>query len=95
MDDYLEYVTFLPVTRKGRENSPVSIPKPKNNDFFKTKLEKGNYDINYVITLLKIIQNQNEKMKFNPRDFQFTLAQSLQKLICMLEVERDLKNLVS
>lgn len=91
MEDYSKFVTFLPVTKKSNEkNISTHVSNlQESSQFFRHKLNKGKYDINYVIMLLKIIQDQNEKMKLNPKDFQFTLAQSLQKLICMLEVERD------
>ena len=58
------------------------------NNLFGNVLNKGKYDINYVICLLRTILDQCNAMRRNPRDFQFTLQQSLLRLLAMLEVER-------
>ena len=61
----------------------------KTPAMFKNQLEHGKYDINYVITLLKIILNKCNAHLMSAKDLQFTLVQSLTKLIAMLETERD------
>ena len=63
------------------------------NIVFGTTLEKGKYDINYTIKLLTTILNQCDRMRMNPRDFQFTLQQSLQRLLAMIVTERNDYNL--
>jgi hypothetical protein len=63
----------------------------KANRYCDHYLEKGKYDIDYVINLLKIIMQKCEQMRMNPKDLQFTLWTSTQKLLSMLEVERDQK----
>lgn len=85
-------VTFLPVTINGKNFSSVTDllkSEDKMNSFLQYSLPKGKYDINYVINLLRIILDQCHKMKGSPRDLQFTLWISVQKLLSMLEVERD------
>lgn len=67
---------------------PIAEIKNKNQ-YLGHCLIKGKYDINYVITLLRIIMDQCYAMRLNPRDLQFTLWTSTQKLLAMLEVERD------
>ena len=79
LQSYEDHVEFLPMVRtEKRENSYIGH-----------SLAKGKYDINYIINLLKIIMTKCEEMKHNPRDLQFTLWTSTQKLLAMLEVERD------
>lgn len=82
-------VTFMPMI-KSHVPVDLSTLRPKNdNNYFGYSLKKGEYDINYVINLLKIIMTKCEGMKHNPKDLQFTLWTSTQKLLAMLEVERD------
>lgn len=50
---------------------------------------KGRYDINYVISLLRIIEGKCEKGKFRAEDLRFSLQQSCKQMIGYLEVERD------
>lgn len=68
---------------------PMMLPEPEPIIFMKRTIPQGKYDINYVITLLRIILDKCNEMRMQPRDFQFTLQQSLLSLIGMLEVERD------
>lgn len=84
---------------ENENNSLVYIPPKiysdnelvelKANNYFGNYLQKGKYDINYVINLLKIILQKCEQMKMNPKDLQFTLRTSTEKLLAMIEVERD------
>jgi hypothetical protein len=76
----------IPTIRSCNELAEI-----KANRYFGYYLEKGKYDIDYVINLLKIIMQKCEQMKMNPKDLQFTLWTSTQKLLSMLEVERDQK----
>lgn len=59
------------------------------NDFVGHSLEKGKYDINYVITLLQIIEKKCHEMQMQPRDLSFTLRESCKRLIAMLIVEKN------
>lgn len=64
----------------------------EKNEVLGYVLDKGKYDINYVIKILQIILEQCEIMRFSPRDLQFTLSQSLKRLLAMLIVERNQDN---
>lgn len=75
--NYEENVTFFPVTRLDNQNK-----------FYGHSLEKGKYDINYVINILKIIVEKCEQLKMRPQDLAFTLTESCKRLIAMLEVEK-------
>lgn len=101
MSDDNEDLKFLPMTMEDffpikMEDIPKHSLEPiyrsqknQTNEIYGHTLSKGKYDITYVITLLRIIHDQTEKMKLNPRDLSFTLTTSLKKLIAMLEVERE------
>lgn len=70
----------------------VAIRKPGISDRqFRESLEKGKYDINYVITLLRIIEGKCEAGKLSPSDLRFSLQQSCKEMIAHLETERDIK----
>jgi hypothetical protein len=59
------------------------------NKLYDHSLPKGQYDINYVIRLLRIIVDQVEKQKMNPSNIAFSLTESCKRLIAHLETERD------
>lgn len=100
--DYAELVdakTFFPITasqtitsiKRDKFSYPPITPEQLNQNkppFLRHTLPDI-YDINYVITLLKVILEQVEAQKFNPRDLQMTLNHSIKQLLGFLIVERD------
>ena len=52
-------------------------------------LKKAQYDINFVIRVLKDQLLMIDRAKFNPRDLPITLSHSIKSLLAFLEVERD------
>lgn len=67
------------------------IPKHlrEENEFLDKKLQKGKYDIDYVLTLLKMIHLKCHEMRMNPRNLQTTLQDGCLRLIANIETERD------
>lgn len=55
-------------------------------------LQKNKFDISYVISLLKTILRISDKLKMNPIQFQFTLVDSVKKLLANLEIEKNQVN---
>lgn len=93
-NEYKKYpnVTFLPITKVGKEICSIEdiSPSPdERNEFFQHSLPKGKYNIHYTINLLRILLDQIEKIKMNPRDIAFTLSSSIKRLLAMLEVESE------
>lgn len=77
-DNFEQFEMFPLATDK--ETTPIE----RNNT-----VRKGKYDIHYVINLLRSIEDQCHKYRLNPSTLQFSLQNSLQRMIAMLEVERD------
>ena len=78
---YQDQSTFYPLTR--------SQPIKRDKSLFLWHTLPDIYDINYVITLLRVILDQVEAQKFNPKDLQMTLNHSIKQLLGFLIVERD------
>ncbi len=78
----------LPDIYKEHLNFPLA-KKSTEIEFLNQKLKHGQFDIHYVIKLLRIINDQCIKHQLNPGELRFTLIHSLKKMIAMLEVERD------
>jgi hypothetical protein len=53
-----------------------------------TYVLKDNYNIDYVINILKTLLVQIEKNKLNPNMLSFTLTDSIGRLLAYLEVEK-------
>lgn len=77
----------VPQELKTNKIVPIHAQQEIPDDFPKNAVQKGVYDINYAITLLRSIEGMVDK--YNHYDLKFTLKTSLRKMICYLEVERD------
>lgn len=88
MTKYEGQVRFLPVEKSQTQEIQVMPDSEHNQEFLHHTLKKGQYDINYTITVLRIILDKCQSMRMNPQELQFTLTQSIQRLLAMLEVER-------
>ena len=56
-------------------------------------LQKGVYDINFCIHMLRQIQDHTDKYKFSSgADLALSLSYTLKKMIAHLEIERDSQN---
>lgn len=65
----------------NHDQLPVIYEKP-------TYVLKDNYNIDYVINILKTLLVQIEKNKLNPNMLSFTLTDSIGRLLAYLEVEK-------
>lgn len=85
---YGSAVTWMPFTINGQQMSIQDLNKKiPGNPFMNFTLPKGNYSIDYVINLIKIILEKAGR--FPSQEFHFTLTNSLQRLLANLEVEKD------
>jgi len=83
LSDHMEYqdkFSYPPITAEQLNQNKPPFLRHTLTDI---------YDINYVITLLKVILEQVEAQKFNPRDLQMILNHSIKQLLGFLIVERD------
>ena len=71
-----------------QENKSIEVYK-ESPKFYEHTLQHGHYDINYVIKLLRVIEEKCHQYRMSPNDLRFSLQQSCQKLINFLEIERD------
>jgi ribosomal protein S27E len=62
-----------------------------SDEEFRGFVAKGKYDINYVITLLRIIEGKCHSKRLSPSDLRFSLQESCKQMITYLETERDVK----
>jgi hypothetical protein len=86
----------VPVKKVSKQEFLNAIDEyNQNKDYEKIDisryLSKGKYDIDYVISLCKVIDSQCKSVPMS--NLGFTLSDSLRRLIAMLEVERDNYNL--
>lgn len=63
-------------------------PQTEQIKFLNNTLTRGKYDVDYVINLCKMIETKCHEMRHNPQHLQFTLQESLKKLIAFLQVEK-------
>jgi hypothetical protein len=56
-------------------------------------LQKGKYDIDYVLTLLRILTIQCEQLRHRPKEeMYFSLKESINRLMSMLQTEKEQMN---
>lgn len=100
-EKYKDSVVFLPIMKDftfekaikldKKKLKPSDKPKKRYNQRYDSHLKKGQYDIDYVIGLLRKILQQCDSMRHNPRELEFSLRESLRRLLSMLEIEKNQK----
>ena len=88
MTKYEGGIRYLAVKKEETQEIKVIPETEHNQEFLHHTLKKGQYDINYTITVLRIILDKCHSMRMRPQELQFTLTQSIQRLLAMLEVEK-------
>jgi hypothetical protein len=79
-------VTYLPIVEEKKE---IQEPNPLlESPKFEENIKYGKYDIHFVISMLRKIVSECDKLKMQPHNIHFSLTNSLKRLIAMLEVER-------
>lgn len=73
------------------ELQPKTIPLEDTNEFLRHSLQKGKYNIDYVISLLKIIEEECKRHQLNRHDLPLSLRESCKRLRGSLEVEKNCK----
>lgn len=71
-----------------KELQPVPKPLDDTNEFLRHTLQKGKYDIDYVISLLNILIQECNHHQLNRHDLPMSLRVSCQKLIANLQTEK-------
>lgn len=88
--DYDKNCLMLPVMPIDEfEKCLTEKSQPQENIFHGNNLQKGNYDINYAINLLKMIEDHCRMEIFYSEKLSRSLSYSVNKLRVSLEMEKD------